>query len=168
MTSVSFMDWISQSPFQFRDIIRAMQTFDILWQGNPLSLVKSFGTRECQLCSREKIEIIKWSRKEPETLINTCSEIYGGCRHKPKFHRYREEVKTNSADEHIERERVNLSSNNSTSSGAGTVEKENQPSFCEATKHSFCQVILQDVSDVNGSSPNRLSQPLNICSTVTI
>jgi len=65
----------------------------------------------------------------------------------------------------MERERVNLSGNNSASSGAGTVGKENLPLFCEVNRHSFCQVILQDISDADGSSPNRLSQPLNTCST---
>jgi len=118
---------------------KELQSFDIVWQGDPLSVVKSFGTRECQLCSREKIDIVKRSRKEPEKPINTCSEIHGGCRHKLKFHRNREEVKDTSTDERMERERVNLSSNNSATSGAGTPEKENWPSFCEVNRHSFCQ-----------------------------
>jgi hypothetical protein len=26
---------------------------DILWQGDPLSCVKTFGTRDCKLCSKE-------------------------------------------------------------------------------------------------------------------
>jgi hypothetical protein len=26
---------------------------DILWQGDPLSYVKTFGTRDCKLCSKE-------------------------------------------------------------------------------------------------------------------
>jgi len=117
--------------------LHEMQTFDAVWQGDPLSVAKSFGTRECQLCSREKINIVKWSRKEPEKLVNTCSEICGGCRHKPRFHRCREEVEDNSTDECTEHERVNLSgSNNSKTSGVVTPKKENQPSFCNT--------ILQD------------------------
>ena len=34
------------------------------------------------------MEILKLAKKEPKKLINTRSEIYGGCRHKTKFHRY--------------------------------------------------------------------------------
>jgi hypothetical protein len=143
--------------------LREMQTFDIMWQGEPLSVAKSFGTRECQLCSREKINIVKWSRKEPEKPINTCSEICGGCRHKPRFHRCREEVKDTSADERMERERVNLSGNNGTTSGVVTPDKENQLSFCEGNFKS-----LQNVPDAGSPSPKRLPQPLIFCSPVTI
>ena len=89
-------------PYQLRE----MQTFEILWQGNPISISKTFGTRGCQLCIREKIAIIKTGRDHPEKLINSCSEIYGACRHKPKFHRYREEGKTTSTDDPEKGERV--------------------------------------------------------------
>jgi len=54
------------------------------------------------------MEIVKASRKHPEKLINSCSEIYGGCRHKPKFHRYKEEVETPSTDELNKSERLNV------------------------------------------------------------
>ena len=67
---------------------RSSITNRILWHGNPLSAVKSFGTWNCSLCNRERLEILKVSRKSPERLINSCNEIYGACRHKPKFHRY--------------------------------------------------------------------------------
>ena len=85
---------------------RAIQQFEVIWQGNPISASKTFGTRGCILCTREKIAIIKAGRKEPEKLINSCSEIYGGCRHKPKFHRYKEEGKTISTDDPEKGERV--------------------------------------------------------------
>ncbi|CAB9506324.1 unknown protein [Seminavis robusta] len=52
----------------------------ILWQGNPISTVKTFGTRHCSLCNRERLEILKRSRESPEKLINSCNEIYGACR----------------------------------------------------------------------------------------
>jgi len=143
--------------------LHEMQTFDIVWQGEPLSVAKSFGARECQLCSREKINIVERSRGEPEKPINTCSEICGGCRHKPRFHRYREEVKNTSADERMERKRVNFSSNNGTISGVVTPDKENQPSFCERNFE-----LSKDVPDGRSPSPKRLSQPLVFCSPVTI
>ena len=86
--------------------LRAIQKFEIIWQGNPISASKTFGTRGCILCTREKIAVIKAGRKEPEKLINSCSEIYGACRHKPRFHRYKEEGKIISTDDPEKGERV--------------------------------------------------------------
>jgi hypothetical protein len=60
----------------------------ILWQGNPISAVKTFGTQNCTLCNRERLEIFKRFKNNPQSLINSCGEIYGGCLHRPKFHRY--------------------------------------------------------------------------------
>ena len=60
----------------------------ILWHGNPISCCKSFGKSCCQLCMRERMEILRRHNKEPDKIINSCGEIYGACRHKPKFHRY--------------------------------------------------------------------------------
>jgi hypothetical protein len=37
------------------------------------------------------MEIIKISKATPDILINSCSEIHGACRHKPRFHRYHEQ-----------------------------------------------------------------------------
>ena len=62
----------------------------VLWQGNPINATKSFGKHNCTLCNRERLEIIKRSRFKPGSIINSCSEIYGACRHKTKFHRYDE------------------------------------------------------------------------------
>ena len=61
---------------------------EILWQGNPISSVKTFATRHCTLCSREKLEILKHFRATPHLLINSKHEILGACRHKPAFHSY--------------------------------------------------------------------------------
>ena len=63
-------------------------THSIVWQGNPISAVKTFGTNHCMLCNKERLEILKLARFKPHLLINSCNEIYGACRHKPKFHRY--------------------------------------------------------------------------------
>jgi hypothetical protein len=95
------------SPGMQRDLIKC----DILWQGNPISVVKTFGKSTCALCNRERMEIIKLSRSIPDKLINSCSEIHGACRHKPKFHRYHEQD-TPSADERKKRERVVLEAPN--------------------------------------------------------
>ena len=61
---------------------------DILWQGNPLACVKTFGTSACKLCAKERLAILKITRKTPHLAINKCTEIYGACRHKPAFHRF--------------------------------------------------------------------------------
>ena len=76
---------------------------EVVWQGNPISAVKTFKTPHCALCNRERLEIFQRSRKKPNLLINSCSEIFGGCRHNPKFHRY---SKTISADDSEKDERV--------------------------------------------------------------
>jgi hypothetical protein len=64
-------------------------TCEILWQGNPISAVKTFRSNNCVLCTKERVGTLKASRESPELLINSCNEIYGGCRHNPAFHRYK-------------------------------------------------------------------------------
>ena len=71
---------------------------DILWQGDPIACVKTFGTRACKLCAKERLNILKASLKEPTNCINCCNEIYGACHHKPKFHGF-EAKQIASADE---------------------------------------------------------------------
>ena len=69
-----------------------MSEVEILWQGNPLSCVKSFKSITCRLCTKERLYIHKAMRKEEEEgtrdILNTCKEYYGACRHVPRFHRY--------------------------------------------------------------------------------
>ena len=73
--------------------------FDILWQGNPLSCVKTFQTQKCRLCTMERLFILKLGKKH--NLINRRDELYGSCRQNPKLHRFNtddptgEKVKTN-------------------------------------------------------------------------
>jgi hypothetical protein len=72
---------------------------NILWEGNPISVLLTFGKSTCALCYRERMEIIKLSSLTiPNKLINSCLEIHGMCRHKPRFHRYCEQ-ETSSANE---------------------------------------------------------------------
>ena len=49
--------------------------------------MKLFGKRNCKLCMRERLAILNKSEKDPKKMINSKSEIYGGCRHKTNFHR---------------------------------------------------------------------------------
>ena len=79
----------------------------IEWQGNPISCNKSFGNLNCSLCMHERLIILKHSRKDPSKIINTSTEFYGACRHKPRFHRYPDNCTTLSTDdEHLSSERV--------------------------------------------------------------
>ena len=74
------------------DARKCVEKVEILWQGNPLSCVKSFKSLTCKLCMKERLLLYKARLKEKDDetnlLINTGSEIYGACRHIPRFHRY--------------------------------------------------------------------------------
>jgi hypothetical protein len=73
--------------------IREILNMKILWQGNPISLMKSFGSSSCKLCMKERLLILDAikNRKKKKKIINSNSEIYGACRHKSKFHRFTSE-----------------------------------------------------------------------------
>ena len=71
-----------------RQTIRKMVKMDIIWQGDAISCMKSFGHLSCQLCMAERLAILKKAKEEPDKLINSRLEIYGSCRHKTRFHRY--------------------------------------------------------------------------------
>ena len=62
--------------------------FSTLYQANLVSVVRTFGTSKCRICAREKLDIFKHSFNPLVKLMNNCLEIYGACKHKPKFHRY--------------------------------------------------------------------------------
>jgi hypothetical protein len=87
---------------------RDMITSEIIWKGNPMTVVKSFGKNSCKLCSRERMEIIKHAfNPECRTINSHLEEIHCACRHLPQFHRL--QLKTfPSADERKKRERVSV------------------------------------------------------------
>ena len=78
---------------------------EILWQGKPLSTVKTLGTRNCKLCAKERLAILKFTREQPKQVINKCNEVYGACRHKLRFHRFKTNDKP-STDESDDDKRV--------------------------------------------------------------
>jgi len=81
-------------------------TCGIIWQGNPIgSVVKTVATKNCALCAEERIAILKQSRSNLQLLINSNNEIYGVCRHKPRFHKHAKQI-TPSTDESINDERT--------------------------------------------------------------
>ena len=89
--------------------VRALVGMEVMWKGNPITCMKSFGTHSCALCMREHISILTLSRESPEQLINSCSEIYGACRYKTRFHRY---LRVNtSTDDGVNPEKVGCTSN---------------------------------------------------------
>ena len=105
--------------------IRALVRTEILWQGNPISCMKTFGTTSCCLCMKERILLYQAFKENKELkkleIINSASELYGACRHKTRFHRF------------------NLSQNPSTDDGGNTPEKSlmssNNSTLSEPTGH---------------------------------
>jgi hypothetical protein len=60
----------------------------ILWKGNPMNTVKTFGSLSCALCNAEKCHIIKaLNNNKRDIILNQQSEIFGACKHIPKIHR---------------------------------------------------------------------------------
>ena len=59
--------------------IRAIVKTEILWQGNAISCMKTFGKMLCRLCMREKLEIHNTLKDEKRkaNLINSANELYG-------------------------------------------------------------------------------------------
>jgi len=84
---------------------RGGMTCSIIWQGNPISAVKTFATKNCALCARERLAILKQSRSNPQLLITSNNEIYGVCGHRPRFHGCVKQT-TPSTDESINDERA--------------------------------------------------------------
>ena len=92
--------------------LRKMMKYQITWQGNAISWMKSFGKLNCSLCMRETIEILQAQQQEEYHLINCSSKKFDVCRHKMKFHRFLKEYKAmkstcTSTDEGDKPERVN-------------------------------------------------------------
>jgi len=100
-------------------------TCSIIWQGNPISAVKSFATKNCTLCAKERLAIFKQSTSNPQLLINSKNKIYGASRHSPRFHRCAKQTSP-STDESINDERAS-------------------PTHEVATDFTRCNVCLVDV-----------------------
>ena len=82
----------------------------IIWQGNPITYMKSFRKLDCLLCMKERIAILDAHKKDPKELINSQNELYGSCRHKTKFHRYYHTY--TSTNDRTSPERVVVNTNN--------------------------------------------------------
>ena len=56
---------------------------------------------------KERISILTETRERPTRLIKSCNKIYGACRHKTRFHRYKNY--TTSTDDGVTPERDHVS-----------------------------------------------------------
>ena len=77
---------------------------EVAWHGNPISMMKTFGTLHCSLCMKERCQIVKEKFTKSNKLIDSCNKIHGACRHKPRFHWFK--ISSGSADESCEDKRV--------------------------------------------------------------
>ena len=74
----------------------------------------------------EHLIIIKHSRRDPTKIVNTSTELYGDCRHKPRFHRYHDKCAPISTDDkHNSSEIVKSTEINNTPNS-----NENTPALC--------------------------------------
>ena len=80
-------------------LVRSQIEYSILWQGNPLATVQTFGTPHCKLCSKERLETYKRARHKRDTLINERTNLFEACLHKPSFHRYKVDECTDETQE---------------------------------------------------------------------
>ena len=83
---------------------------EVAWHGNPISVMKTFGTLHSSLCVKERCQIVKEKFTKNNKLINSCDKICGACRHKLRFHRFK--ISSSSADESCEDKRVRTPSKN--------------------------------------------------------
>ena len=91
-----------------RSEVRKVLDVEFLWQGKPISCMKTFGKNTCSLCMRERCCILDACNENPKKLINSKSEIYGGCRHRTRFHRLVRN-NTTSTDDGAKPEKVSAS-----------------------------------------------------------
>ena len=64
----------------------------------PISAMKSFRTRSCILCMKERWFIFKHRKSNIQSVLNMNLEVHKGCKHKTKFHRFIRESGTAAAD----------------------------------------------------------------------
>ena len=68
-----------------RGDVRNITNIEIIWQGNPISSIKTFRNLNCTLCAKECLEIYKAMKLDNKNnsnfLINSSNELCGGCRY---------------------------------------------------------------------------------------
>ena len=135
--------------------VRSKVSMEILWKGNPISCCKSFGKINCSLCMKERLEIFKALKEKGNSkkVINSNNELYGACRHKPRFHRYLN-YNSSTDDGRTSPERVNESAVTNPPPTAST-----DPNFklctyistsTDNTQNLNSPVLLQEEVGING------------------
>ena len=70
--------------------LRIMTKVELLWQGDPLTLQKSFGKLHCRLCMKERIVNLKYKWCQPcEVLNSSQQDVMEPCKHVASFPRLR-------------------------------------------------------------------------------
>ena len=75
-----------------RGEVKQMFWTEVLWYpDSKLSVSRKFKTKDCRLCSEEKLQILKWKQVkeqygEAREVINRNSDFFAACRHNPKIH----------------------------------------------------------------------------------
>ena len=143
------------SPATQRDNINSR----VIWQGNPMSAVKSFGTNNCLLCNREKLAILKQSLKDKYCMINSCSEVYGACRHIPRFHRFpeRHDPSTDDCTEHEKSRHKHTTSSDMSSSNSDKRDSSDISSEEEYEPNSAS--LSSDEEELGGDSIMQIYSP---------
>jgi hypothetical protein len=59
------------TPGIHRDLISC----SVIWKGDPITAVKTFGKNSCKLCNPERMVIVKTEYKSPRGLINSRLEL---------------------------------------------------------------------------------------------
>jgi hypothetical protein len=122
----------------------------ILWKGNPINTVKTFGSLSCALCNAEKCQIVKaLNNNKNDDILNQQSEIFGACKHIPKFHRLINEqnLKQNHGTDEPPKGRKKTGRSGAT--GTQTKTKTEEPpqkdsNLQEEKENSFCPLVMQN------------------------
>ena len=94
-----------------RNDVREKIYVEILWKGRAVPCIKSFRKLTCNICMKERLQILTHLRKYPKLTINSNYELYGACRHKTKFHRYENSIFISADESHQGSKRIDETSN---------------------------------------------------------
>ena len=70
---------------EVRQFIRENLDVEIIWKGNMVKTLKQVGTASCQLCMKERHNILNAWRGDKFRLLNNRTEIFGACSCKSRF-----------------------------------------------------------------------------------
>ena len=98
------------------DLLNSFMSFKVLKKLNPISCVETVKKYECTLCMQERLKIVEYQRNKKIKCMNSCSEIYGACLHKPHFHEFPE---TDADDPKGERSKNCENNNNDVNEATG-------------------------------------------------